>query len=172
MKTAWKATWTPHIGLHSWTWHKVKWLCGLAFNTRTDKIKWARLNQPQLKLIDELPREGTVRCCNYLWGESILWRGCFICWKLQVTLALGLNYNCLFVFLPWICFPVSILNCCPALAVDRCAAGVCLEFGVMCLNSQEEWLLGKLLRPSETSSGSPVHSILGFSCPSGKQRWK
>lgn len=37
---------------------------------------------------------------------------------------------------------------------------------------QEEWLLGKLLRPSETRSGSPVHSILTFTCPSGKQRWK
>lgn len=38
--------------------------------------------------------------------------------------------------------------------------------------SQDEWLLGKLLRPSETRSGSPVHSILAFSFPSGKQRWK
>lgn len=39
-------------------------------------------------------------------------------------------------------------------------------------HSQEEWLLGKLLRPSETTSGSPVHSIFASTCPSGKQRWK
>lgn len=37
---------------------------------------------------------------------------------------------------------------------------------------QEEWLLGKLFRPSDTRSGSPVHSILAFIWPSGKQRWK
>lgn len=38
--------------------------------------------------------------------------------------------------------------------------------------SQEEWLLGKLLRPSETTAGSPVQSIFAFICPSGKQRCK
>ena len=37
---------------------------------------------------------------------------------------------------------------------------------------QEEWPLGKLLRPSLTTDSSPVHFSSGFTSPSGKHRQK
>lgn len=37
---------------------------------------------------------------------------------------------------------------------------------------QEAWPLGKLLRPSATMLGSPVHTSSAFTRPSGKHRWK
>lgn len=37
---------------------------------------------------------------------------------------------------------------------------------------QEAWPLGKLLRPSATMLGSPVHASSAFARPSGKHRWK
>lgn len=40
----------------------------------------------------------------------------------------------------------------------------------LALDLQEEWMLGKLLRPSDTRSGSPVQCISEFITPSGKQR--
>lgn len=54
----------------------------------------------------------------------------------------------------------------PQSSLPRAAAGSSWA------DSQEEWPLGKLLRPSVTLRASPVHTSSALARPSGKQRWK